>query len=173
MFSPDAGPGKWPVTPGASMKKVPSALAALVLVSWAFAPRAAAAPYSADLDDARGLAPAQSADPAGGWMNADGMRVFIDPQTRRLRRPDAADIEKLAAQRQQALPPVAPQVRVNANGSLSALLDDSFASYLIATRQPDGTLRVDCLPAKAAAAALEATAPKSGEIARQRPADEQ
>jgi hypothetical protein len=144
------------------MKKVPSALAALVLVLWSLAPCTAAA---------------QTTDPASGWMTtpatADGMRVFIDPQTRKLRRPDAADIEKLIAQRQQGVPPVAPQVRVNANGSLSAVLDDSFASYLIATRQPDGTLRVDCLPAKAAAAALGSAAPKSGEIARQRAADEQ
>src|SRR5258708_128407 len=131
------------------MKTVPLALAALVLALSSIAPHAGAASYSAEF-----------VDPAGGWMTsiesgapsplastapwpvtAGGMRVFIDPQTRKLRRPDAADIEKLNALSPPSRSRMVPTVRAMPNGGLAAVLDESFASNLIATLQSDGTIR--------------------------------
>jgi hypothetical protein len=124
-------------------------------------------------------------DPAGGWMTkldagvtppatsaAGGMRVFIDPQTHQPRRPEAEELQQLSITAPRASR-AAPKVRTLASGALAAELDDGFASYLVATRQPDGTLRVDCLPATEAAAALSGARPKADSTAPKRVVDEQ
>ena len=100
------------------------------------------------------------------------MRVFIDPQTHQPRRPDAEDLRQLQMPAPRASR-VAPKVRTLASGALAAELDDSFGSYLVATRQPDGTLRVDCLPAGPAAAALDAGRTQRAPAAPSKAADEQ
>ena len=133
-------------------------LVATLVASALIASRAAA---GADIEE-QAAAPAPV---AGG-----GMRVFIDPETKRLRQPDVSELAKLATQ-ERRIAPVAPMVRAMPNGSLSVVLDDSFASYLVATRQPDGSFRVDCLPEKAAEAA--GSAPKKPDGTQRRVLDVQ
>ena len=103
---------------------------------------------------------------------AGGMRVFIDPETRQVRQPTAAELANFPAARPKVGAPFVPQIRANPNGGIAATLDSSFASYTVATRNPDGSIRVDCVSdAKAAADAL-ANGVKSGEIIRGRTTNE-
>lgn len=75
-----------------------------------------------------------------------GMRAFRDPETGRLREPTAEEARKLSRMarafvRQQELEAVA-----HPNGMTSVDLKDAFLLDIVARRNPDGSISLDCAP---------------------------
>ncbi len=112
--------------------------------------------------------PIQSSPPATPFTPAAatpaGMTIFVDPRTRAPRQPDAADLARFRAQHPQPKASSAPQVRKNPNGGTVAVLDDSFGSYMVATRKTDGTIVAQCMPDARSAAASVRVGLESGEV---------
>jgi hypothetical protein len=75
-------------------------------------------------------------------------RAFLDPQTGQLRQPTPEEAAQLAAAvhaaRIQALSEL--EIVVHPDGMRSVELGDAFLMDLVARRNPDGTLSIDCLP---------------------------
>ena len=98
-----------------------------------------------------------------------GVVVFIDPATGKVRQPDAAEIGRLLR------PPVAKAVvrpalttKTGPGGAVGVVLDESFDSYTVVTKQPDGTLAMDCVTGdKKAAEALSTGVKAAGKSAAQ------
>jgi hypothetical protein len=102
---------------------------------------------------------------------SQGVRVFIDPVTGKIREPEPEEIQQLtpaapaSAQRtaaQAAERRAAAQAPLSGpDGAVGMKLDDSYMVYSVATRNPDGTISFECVtgPAKAS----QALAGKSGE----------
>lgn len=84
--------------------------------------------------------------------STQGLLIAIDPVTRQWRMPTADELRELSAPRTKAAvaPPV-PQPMPGGPGTMIKL-DPSFDSYMVAGKNPDGTLAMDCLPNAAAAA---------------------
>jgi hypothetical protein len=84
--------------------------------------------------------------------STQGLLIAIDPVTRQWRLPTADELRELGALRTKAAvaPPV-PQAMPGGPGTMIKL-DPSFDSYMVAGKNPDGTLAMDCLPNAAAAA---------------------
>jgi hypothetical protein len=85
---------------------------------------------------------------------AGGVRAFIDPVTRKLRPPTAAEKRQLvSALRDRASRTY--EVVVRPDGSRVVELDDTFLMSVVATKGPDGALRYRCVNRRAAPAAEE------------------
>jgi hypothetical protein len=119
-------------------------------------------------DDKAALAPpiatpqvTATPSPAG----AGGMLIFIDPATGKIRQPDAADINELLQQRAQPQSTFVarPFVSSAPGGGIGVKLDESFHSYMVATKKPDGGLVMDCLPDAKKAADAVASGLNAGE----------
>jgi hypothetical protein len=107
-------------------------------------------------------APATSLAPAAA--TPAGMMIFVDPRTHAPRQPDAVDLATFRMQHPQPRASTTPQVRKNPNGGTVAVLDDSFGSYMVATRKSDGTIVAQCMPDAESAAATVRVGLKSGEV---------
>jgi hypothetical protein len=91
-----------------------------------------------------------------------GVVVFIDPTTRKVRQPDAAEIGRL-------LPPPAAKALVSPplttktgpGGAVGVVLDSSFDSFMVVTKKPDGTLAMDCVTGDEKAAEALSTGVKA------------
>ena len=89
-----------------------------------------------------------------------GMTVTKDPQTGQLRAPTAEEMEALKAKEastssaRQSLRAAPLTERYHANGAVSVMLDESFMSYSVVTRNADGSLREDCVVGADAANAI-------------------
>jgi hypothetical protein len=82
-----------------------------------------------------------------------GLRAFRDPVTGELRSPTAEELTRAREAREFA--PKASQVfttTVRADGTKSVDLGDAFLFDVVATRAPDGTVRVRCVPRSGARA---------------------
>lgn len=91
-----------------------------------------------------------------------GHVVFVDPTTRKVRQPDAAEIGRFlrppAAAVARTKPPLT--TKTGLGGAVGVVLDDSFDSYVVVTKQPDGTLAMDCLTGDKKAAEAVSTGVK-------------
>ena len=95
---------------------------------------------------------------------AAGQRAYVDPETKQLR---PAFPEELAAEAKAAAAVVAPQATApvettTESGATSVTLDDSYMSYAVARKEPNGSVKQDCIenqPSEAAALNAAAAAP--------------
>jgi hypothetical protein len=93
-----------------------------------------------------------------------GQRAYVDAATKQLR---PAFPEELAAEAKAAAAEVAPEtaapvVTTTDSGATGMTLDDSYMSYAVAHKEPDGSVRQDCIenqPNEAAALQAVAAAP--------------
>jgi hypothetical protein len=86
-------------------------------------------------------------------VNASGSIVFVDPVTRKIRKPSASEIGALRSQSQAAVakrPATAPVLLHGPGAAVGILLDDSDMSFMVATRKADGKIAVDCATGDAA-----------------------
>ena len=101
----------------------------------------------------RPAAPASAAAP----VKASGSVVFVDPVTRKVRKPGASEIGARRSQAQAAQaalaarPATAPVLIQGPGGAVGILLDDSDMSFMVATRKADGKIALDCVTGKDAA----------------------
>lgn len=75
-----------------------------------------------------------------------GLVIFIDPATGKIRQPEPGEYEKLvgpAPANQFEKPPL--EVKRGPGGSLAVMLDSSFDSFMVVTKQPDGKLSMQCV----------------------------
>jgi hypothetical protein len=83
---------------------------------------------------------------------AGGLVVFIDPVTGKIRQPDAAEIGRLVSPEGVKLEPKKPLVtKQGPGGAVGVVLDSSYESYMVVTRQPDGRLAMECVTGEKAA----------------------
>ena len=97
-------------------------------------------------------------------VNASGSIVFVDPVTRKVRKPSASEIGAQRSQSQAARaarPATAPVLIHGPGGAVGILLDDSDMSFTVATRKADGKIAVDCVTGDAADHAAADHAAKS------------
>jgi len=112
-----------------------------------------------------GLAVAQTAgepascpaiDPAARTLSrpAAGLRAFRDPVTGKLRQPTSEEAAALARAEAEAAPErdLVFEVVVHPDGMKSVDLHGAFDVAAVATRNPDGSVTIRCVPARAAAA---------------------
>jgi len=103
---------------------------------------------AAGTDSAAARSAAEAACPADDAVGRAGLRAFIDPQTGQLREPTPEEAAQLAAaahaSRLQALSEL--EIVVHPDGMKSVDLGDAFLIDLVARRNPDGSLSIDCLP---------------------------
>lgn len=88
-------------------------------------------------------APAAPASRATG-----GLVVFVDPVTGKIRQPDAAEIGALTAPPPGAAAPPAEaplEMRFGPGGAVGLVLDSRYESFVVVTKQPDGTLATSCV----------------------------
>lgn len=97
---------------------------------------------------------------------SQGVRVFIDPATGKIREPEAEELQQLApaattgVARRSMAPSAAPlQGPGNAVGMK---LDDSQMVYSVATKNADGTLSFECVTGAASAAKKLTSKPAEG-----------
>jgi hypothetical protein len=83
-----------------------------------------------------------------------GLRAFRDPVTGELRKPTAEEAAALAQAEAEAAPERQPvfEVVVHPDGMKSVDLQGAFTSAAVATRNPDGSITVRCVPAGAPSA---------------------
>jgi hypothetical protein len=104
-------------------------------------------------------------------VNASGSIVFVDPVTRKVRKPSASEIgaQRSQSQAARAARPATPPVLIHGPGAaVGILLDDSDMSFTVATRKADGKIAVDCVTGDAAdhaAADHAAQSPQPGKAA--------
>lgn len=93
--------------------------------------------------------PPQAAGPRAG------LRAFRDPVTGELRRPTREEAAALAGAEGEAEPERQPvfEVILHPDGMKSVDLQGAFLAAAVATRNPDGSITVRCVPAGASAAA--------------------
>ncbi len=108
---------------------------------------AAAGPRAAGATGAPPVATTE-ASPQNGQTAAPGagLVIFIDPVTGKIRQPEPGEYEELVGPglaNRVAVPPL--EVRRGPGGSLSVMLDTSFDSFMVVTRQPDGKLSMQCV----------------------------
>jgi len=110
-------------------------------------------------ETARPAAAATAPAPGRG----SGSLVFVDPATRKIRKPAPSEI---GAQRSQSRAPVvarpaAAPVLIHGPGvATGILLDESDMSYMIATRKADGKVAVECVTGRDTAANGAALSPQ-------------
>jgi hypothetical protein len=87
---------------------------------------------------------------------ASGSLVFVDPTTRKIRKPAPSEIgaqrsQSRAAAAAAARPAPAPVLIHGPGGATGILLDDNDMSYMVATRKADGKIAVECVTGHTAA----------------------
>jgi hypothetical protein len=87
-----------------------------------------------------------------------GVRVFVDPETHKIRQPTQEEVRSLSEQSTGAAGAAkanvtGPQVLRGPEDAIGLELDESSMSYTVATKGSDGKVAVDCVTAKNAAAA--------------------
>jgi len=81
---------------------------------------------------------------------ADGMKVFIDPETGKLREPTREEIQTLKAQppASRATPekgmPKTPQI-TGPGGGVGMRLDERYMVHSVAKKNPDGSVSMECI----------------------------
>ena len=101
----------------------------------------------------QGGSPAAAPASAGAPVSASGSVVFVDPVTRKIRKPSASEIGALRSQSQAAVakrPATAPVLLHGPGAAVGILLDESDMSFTVATRKADGTIAIDCVTGDAA-----------------------
>jgi hypothetical protein len=93
--------------------------------------------------------------PAAVMKPAPGLRAFRDPVTGQLRQPTVEEAAAIARAQGEAAPERQPvfEIIVHPDGMKSVDLQDAFLSAAVATRNPDGSITVRCVPAGASTAA--------------------
>ena len=77
---------------------------------------------------------------------AGGVVVFVDPATGKIRQPEAEEIGRLVAPDGAKVITTAPLVqKALPGGGVGIVLDSSFDSFLVVTKQPDGKLSMGCV----------------------------
>ena len=77
---------------------------------------------------------------------AGGVVVFVDPVTGQIRQPDAEEIGRLLAIEGAQVTVGAPLVeKALPGGGVGVLLDSSFDSFMVVTKQPDGKVSMGCV----------------------------
>ncbi|HVN76263.1 MAG TPA: hypothetical protein VMT19_08110 [Thermoanaerobaculaceae bacterium] len=112
---------------------------------------------------ASGAPPVAAAVPQGGEAATlgAGLVVFIDPATGKFRGPEPGEMEALVGTRALRPLEVRPlEVKVGPGGAVGMVLDSSFETFMVVTRQPDGKLTMQCVTGEANATA--AVAPRAG-----------
>jgi hypothetical protein len=95
-----------------------------------------------------------------------GRVVFIDPATRKIRQPDAAEIGRLVSPAPATARVRAPLTTLTGpGGAVGVLLDSRFDSLIVATKKPDGTLTMDCVTGDHAAAEALSSGAKAASTA--------
>lgn len=93
--------------------------------------------------------------------------VFIDPATRKIRKPSPSEVGSHAAREKAAAaarPPTGRRVIQGPGGAVGMLMDDSDMTFMVATRRADGKIAVDCVTGRdAASRAAKPRAAKSPE----------
>ena len=87
-------------------------------------------------------------------VKASGSAVFVDPTTRKIRKPGPSEIGAQTPQAQAdmaARPTTAPVLIYGPGGAVGILLDDSDMSFMVATRKADGKIALECVTDHAAA----------------------
>lgn len=75
-----------------------------------------------------------------------GLVIFIDPATGKIRQPEPGEYEELVGPGLANRLAVRPlEVRRGPGGTLSVMLDSSFDSFMVVTKQPDGKLSMQCV----------------------------
>ncbi|MEO8675093.1 MAG: hypothetical protein ABI569_05905 [Casimicrobiaceae bacterium] len=78
--------------------------------------------------------------------SAGGLTVFVDPVTGKIRQPSADEIGALMSSRPPAAASTAPLVqRALPGGGFAVTLDSSFDSYVVVSKNADGSLASDCV----------------------------
>lgn len=104
-------------------------------------------------------APQAQAPPAA---TAGGMVVFIDPVTKKVRQPDAGEMEKLISQEKISPLIVRPlTVKAGPGRAVGVVLDRSFDVFMVVTKQPGGKLSMGCVTGQQNAAAAVANGSKA------------
>lgn len=95
-------------------------------------------------ETSRTAAPASAPAP----VNAGGSIGFVDPTTRKIRKPGPSEIGAQASQSQAARaarPRTAPVVIHGPGGAVGILRDGSHRSFMVATRKADGKIALECV----------------------------
>jgi hypothetical protein len=93
-------------------------------------------------------------DPPAAARLRVGLRAFRDPATGELRKPAPGEAAAAARAEAEAAPESTPvfEVVVHPDGMKTVDLQGAFTSAAVATRNPDGSITIRCLPAGAAPA---------------------
>ena len=76
----------------------------------------------------------------------EGLVIYIDPATGKIRQPEPGEFETLVGPRPVKPLEVRPlEVRYGPGGAVGVMLDTSFESYMVVTKQPDGKLSMQCV----------------------------
>jgi len=94
--------------------------------------------------------------PAPVPVKASGSVVFVDPTTRKIRKPGPSEIGAQRSQSQSqaavvARPTTPPVLIHGASGAEGILLDDSHMNFMVATRKADGKIALECVTGRDAA----------------------
>jgi hypothetical protein len=105
--------------------------------------------------------PDKKETPQAGAQNtpgAGGLVIFIDPVTKQIRQPEPGEMQQLLGPETQKVVGGAPLVRKTlAGGGVGVVLDSSFDSYTVVTKQPDGKLSMGCVTGERKAEELVST----------------
>ena len=118
-------------------------------------------------DTSQPAAPASAPAP----VKASGSVVFVDPVTRKIRKPGPSEIGALRSQSEAVVakrPATPPVVIHGPGGAEGILLDDSHGSFMLATRDADGKIALECVTGDArdrAAADRAASSPRPAKAA--------
>jgi hypothetical protein len=89
-------------------------------------------------------------------VNADGLRVYLDPATGQVKQPTAAEVrafdQAVASLPRPALKSI--QAQQFSDGSVRIALDDSFMNYALIRVNPDGSVSKACVDNAADASAF-------------------
>ena len=103
---------------------------------------------------------------------AQGMRVYIDPITKKLREPTQEELAAPPDVSATTLNPAPQKVLAGPHGSVGMVLDESHMVHSVATINPDGSVSMDCITGKANAEKALTKTPRSGQPAGKEARDE-
>jgi len=104
------------------------------------------------------------AQTSGASEYVAGQRAYVDAETKKLRPayPEELAAEAAAARAAGTPEAAAPVVTTTESGATGMTLDDSYMSYAVARKEPDGSVKQDCVenqPSEAAALNAAAATP--------------
>jgi hypothetical protein len=115
-------------------------LAAAVAVAGAASDDAKATPQKPAAAAVKPVAPPAAA--------SEGMRVFIDPATGKIREPEASEVQQLTPSTGLRAAPMAAPMAVpvtGPGGAAGLILGETQMVYSVATRNPDGSISFQCV----------------------------